>query len=113
MKTPVLQTLIASGICFAVSVSDNFFKNKAEYHTRKEFYIICKSSQRQKGLTQKNLMDYGFILDEKTRLYEYKMTDEEIALFKEEQDLFVKVLHNEYGRIYELKGKEFKKFYKI
>lgn len=107
MKTiNVFEYLFNSELCFIVCVSEICFND----YSIKDYTLGIKATRI---LTAKMLKDIGFEKNHDSNLYEYEMKQSDKTLFFEHKDEFVKVLHNKFGRIYELKGNSFKKFYRI
>lgn len=106
----IFQTLLDAEKPFAVTISDVFLKATGAQRGYKEYYIICRKS---KELKPDYLITLGFEFNDKYGVFEHQMDKHEISEFVENKDEFVNVLKNEFGRVYELKGKEFEKFYKV
>jgi hypothetical protein len=105
-KLTPFESLLKKKICFAVSVSLNTFKNPKVKDTSKDYYLIALHGDisKLKGLSFHQSQ-------ENARIVERRMTDLEIKQFKAENSRFNKVLHNGYGRIYELRESSFKAKY--
>lgn len=106
----IFQTLLDAQKPFAVTISDVFLKTTKLERGYKEYYIICRKS---KDLTSSFLESLGLKFNDKYGVFEHQMNKHEISEFVENKDEFVNVLKNEFGRVYELKGKEFNKFFKV
>lgn len=106
----IFQTLLDAQKPFAVTISDVFLKATGKQRGYKEYYIICRKS---KELKPDYLIILGFEINDEYGVFEHQMNKHEINEFAENKDLFVNVLKNEFGRVYELKGKEFNKFFKV
>jgi hypothetical protein len=106
----VFRTLLDAQKPFAVTISDVFLKASGQQRGYKEYYIICKKGQK---LTSSFLVSLGLEFNDKHGVFEHEMNENEINEFVENKDDFVNVLKNEFGRVYELKGKEFNKFYNV
>ena len=87
-------------------VSVNSFKVNNDYFSR-YYHILIHSNDMTK------IKKYIFPLSKDLKgVCERKMSVEEIDSFKKKMELFHKVQHNKYGRIYELKGNPFKDYFK-
>ena len=106
----IFQTLLDAQKPFAVTISDVFLKKTGGQRGYKEYYIICRKSI---DMQPDYLITLGFEINDKYGVFEHQMNEHEINEFSENKDLFVNVLKNEFGRVYELKGKEFNKFFKV
>jgi hypothetical protein len=96
----IFQTLLDDQKPFAVTISDVFLKTTKSERGYKEYYIICRKS---KELQPDYLITLGFEINDKYGVFEHQMNEHEINEFSENKDLFVNVLKNEFGRVYELK----------
>jgi hypothetical protein len=96
----IFQTLLDDQKPFAVTISDVFLKTTKSERGYKEYYIICRKS---KELQPDYLITLGFEINDKYGVFEHQMDKHEINEFSENKDLFVNVLKNEFGRVYELK----------
>ena len=98
--------LFEKEICFAVNVSLNTFKGKCiDENSRDYFLIVQKQDLKElKNMNFKRTNDYA-------NVYERDLSVSEIAEFKTYMDKFVKVQHNQFGRVYELKNNSFKKLH--
>jgi len=102
----IFEVLFGKEICFAVNVSLNSAKNKAiEENSRDYFLVVLKQDVKE----LKNMCFHK--TDDYPNVYERDLSVMEIAEFKAYMDKFVKVQHNQYGRVYELKNNSFKKLY--
>ncbi len=102
-----MELLINQNICFAVCVNINSFINSGEERSSKDYFILLHESDAEKmiGCSYRNSKDYP-------SLREKNMNNNQISEFKKKIDLFDKIIHNKYGRIYELKNNSFKEMYK-
>lgn len=100
----IFEVLFEKEICFAVNVSLNTFKGKGiDENSRDYFLIVQKQDLKElKNMNFKKTNDYA-------NVYERDLSVCEIAEFKTYMDKFVKVQHNQFGRVYELKNNSFKK----
>ena len=103
----IFKTLNEKGICYAVGVSLVEFKIKGSGLCGRDYYIIAanKDKKQLQGLKFNNTdnLNYGII--------ERELNAEEVRLFKDSQNDYIKVKHDESGRVYELKNNSFKKYY--
>lgn len=109
-RKTIFQTLLDAQKPFAVTISDAFLKTTKSERGYKEYYIICRKSI---DMQPDYLITLGFEINDKYGVFEHQMDKHEISEFIENKDEFVNVLKNEFGRVYELKGKEFNKFLKV
>jgi len=120
MAKNIFTKLDEKHICYAVCVAQTSitFRRLGEF-TSQDYFIICKSNYRKHYLMEKLNFKVGS-LDEKgerdadlypEKLLNYTLSESEINEFKENNDKYVKVIHNADGRIYELKNKSFLKKY--
>ena len=106
MKKTIIDKLIEANVCFAVCVSTSTFKVLAVTDNSKDYFIIAKKDDVIR-LGDFNRVD---IYDD---IVSKNLTEAEIVDFKRKQSLFIKVQHDENGRVYELKGNSFKQKYKL
>ncbi|MBL7969855.1 MAG: hypothetical protein JNK09_22825 [Prolixibacteraceae bacterium] len=102
-KKPVFEILFKSEICFAVCVATSKFINWEVAAFAKDYFIIINKcdEERVKELTFYPTEGYK-------QVCQRSLSEYEIRIFKENRDKFVRVLHNEHGRVYEMKGWSFK-----
>jgi len=102
-KKTVFNALFESRICFAVCVAFNSFINREVAAFSKDYFVIINKcdAKRVKELTFYATEGYK-------QVCERNLSADEIGIFKENINKFIKVQRNEYGRIYELKGRSFK-----
>jgi len=102
----IFEVLFEKEICFAVSVSLNSVKNKSiEANSRDYFLIVLKQDV-------KDLKNMGFHkTNDYQNVFERDLSANEISEFKDNMDKFIKVQHNQFGRVYELKNNSFKKLH--
>lgn len=105
-KIPVFDILFENEICFAVCVASSKFINREVAAFAKDYFIIINKcdEERVKELTFYPSEGYK-------QVCQRSLSEDEIRVFRRNKGKFVKVLHNEYGRIYELKGQSFKDSY--
>jgi hypothetical protein len=99
-RKTIFQTLLDAQKPFAVTISDVFLKTTRAERGYKEYYIICRKS---KELKPDYLITLGLEFNDEYDVFEHQMDKHEINEFAENKDLFVNVLKNEFGRVYELK----------
>lgn len=104
-KKPTFDILYESGICFAVCIATSKFINQEVAAFAKDYFIIINKcdEERVKELTFYPAEGYK-------QVCERNLSVDEIRIFRTNKDKFVKVLHNEHGRVYELKDWSFKSF---
>lgn len=105
-KIPVFDILFENEICFAVCVATSKFINVEVAAVAKDYFIIINKcdEERVRELTFYSAEGYKQICLR-------SLSEDEIRVFKKNKDKFAKILHNELGRVYELKGWSFKKVY--
>ena len=135
VEKTMLEVLLEKEICFAVNVSLNSSGNKAiDENSRDYFLIIFKSDLKELKQEFRRLKNeaiqqigekeaknmYSILANHSLKFYknedykhilEYDLSTDEISEFKTYMDKFVKVQHNKFGRVYELKNKSFKKLH--
>lgn len=99
-----LQELLSKDIPFAVIVSQNTFKLKGVHDISKDYHVIIAEKDADK------VESVFHICRHQDGVMERELNDSEIELFKQ-QSLYTKVVHNEHGRVYELKTKPFKQYF--
>lgn len=111
-RKTIFEVLFDNQICFSVNVSTTFPKIKGiDMFTRDYFISVHKNDVDKHKL--KDFKEY----DEYNRvvypnLYIRDLNETEINEFKENQDKFIKVIHNKDGRVYELKSRSFWSMFK-
>ena len=101
----IFETLIRKNICFAVVVGTNTFKTKGiDLHTKDYFLILLQSRITSPRIDFLKNKQYP-------KIFTYTLYQDEIDYFKENSDKFNRVISNEFGRVFELKGNNFKKKY--
>ncbi len=105
----IFETLNEKGICYAVSVALIEFKSTGSGLCDRDYSVIIAKAD----LTKQEARKLKFYDNKENyyELWERDLSDEEIRLFKDSQNDFVKVQHNKHGRMYELKNNSFKKYY--
>ena len=105
-KIPVLEILLESGICFAICIASSKFINREISSFSKDYFVIINKcdEERVKELTFYQAEGYKQICHR-------SLSEDEIRIFRKNKDKFVKILHNEHGRVYELKQQSFKTAY--
>ena len=107
----IFDILFGENICFAIGKGRINCKIKSIENSAIDYFIIIKrgdlknNEEVQFGFKKTNCREYYDIL-EKT------MNEEEISIFKNMLDKFIKVQSNKNGRIFELKDNSFKEYYK-
>ena len=105
-KKPVFEILFESGICFAVCIASSKFINREISAFSKDYFVIINKcdEERVKELTFYPAEGYKQICLR-------SLSEDEIRVFRKNKDKFVKILHNEHGRVYELKQQSFRTAY--
>lgn len=105
-KIPVFDILFENEICFAVCVATSKFMNREVAAFSKDYFIIINKcdEERVKELTFYPSEGYK-------QACLRSLSEDEIRIFKRNKAKFVKILHNEHGQVYELKGWSFKDSY--
>ena len=102
----VFVELLKKEVPFAVMVSVNSFKVSSDYYSR-DYSILIHSNDCSK------IKKYTFPVNKDIKgVCEKKLGRDEVESFKKKMELFFKVQHNKFGRIYELKGNPFKEYFK-
>jgi hypothetical protein len=97
----IFEVLFEKGICFAVNVGFNRLDENSKYY----FLIVQKQDLKDlKNMNFERTDDYA-------NVYERDLSADEITEFKTNMDKFVKVQHNQFGKVYELKNNSFKKLH--
>ena len=102
----IFEVLFEKEICFAVNVNLNTFNGEGIDENSPDYFIIIQKQDLKclKGLGFSRTNDYK-------NVFERDLSVSEIAEFKTYMDKFVKVQHNQFGRVYELKDNSFKKLH--
>lgn len=102
-KKIIFDTLSENGICFAVCAASSNFINREVTAFSKDYFVIINKCD------EKRVKEFTFYPTERYKqVCERNLSTEEIEVFRSYKHKFVKVLSNEYGRVYELKGRSFK-----
>ncbi|HVA97450.1 MAG TPA: hypothetical protein VNG53_01030 [Bacteroidia bacterium] len=105
-KKTIFEELFEKKSCFAVILSVNISKLKGMDFSEREYLLLITSAERL-------VLTYSFKKNKDyAGLYEHKLTDLEILEFKKNIEHFIKVQHDQNGRVYELKNNSFKHSYK-
>lgn len=107
-KKPVFDILFKSGICFAVCIATSKFINREVAAYSKDYFVIINKcdENRVKEFTFYPTEGYKQVCGR-------SLTADEIGIFLRNKSKFIKVRHNEHGRVYELKGRSFKAAYNV
>ena len=93
MGESIFEQLKKNHICYCVCVSVSISRNKAIDVTGKEYFILS----RHKDIVHEKL---GFKeCQGYSKLMERTLFKDEVSEFKEIQNTFNKVIHNEHGRL--------------
>lgn len=105
-KKPVFEILFESGICFAVCVATSKFINPKVATFAKDYFIIINKSDEER------VKEFTFYPAEGYKqICQRNLSENEIGIFRKNKDKFVKILHSEYGKVFELRGCSFKSTY--
>jgi hypothetical protein len=105
-KKLVFDALFESGVCFAVCVASNSFISREVAAFSKDYFVIINKCD------EKRVNKINFYPTEGYKqVCEWNLTADEIGMFRQNKSKFIKVRHNEQGRVYELKGWSFKATY--
>lgn len=100
----IFDVLFEKNICFAVCASSNRFIIEGLEKCSTDYTVIINRCDVEsvKG-------DFTFYqTDDYKQVFERKLSQDDVEVFKKQIETFIKVKHNEYGRVYELKGNSFK-----
>jgi len=105
-KKTIFEVLFEKEICFAVNVSLNTFNGKEIDENSRDYFLMVQKQDLEelKNMNFKKTDNY-------VNVYERVLSVSEIAEFKTYMDKFVKVQHDQFGRVYELKNNSFKKLH--
>lgn len=105
----IFEVLFDNQICFSVNVSAPFPKIKGIDMFTKDYFISVHKNDvdkhELKGFEEYNRVVYP-------NLYTRDLNEAEINEFKDNQNKFIKVIHNKDGRVYELKNSSFRSMFK-
>lgn len=106
IKKPVFEALLECDVCFAVCIASCSFVIPEIAVFSKDYFVIINKCDavRVEGFTFYATEGYK-------QLCERTLSVDEIKWFKANMDRFIKVRHNEHGRVYELKRRSFKATY--
>ena len=115
----IFEMLFESKICFTVNVSIRTLKIKGVEENSRAYFIIVHESDLNEIIINGEISKHSkeinkFIFyrtDEYPDVFERDLSDDNIIEFKKHMNKFIKVKHNKFGRIYELKGNSFKEMY--
>lgn len=99
----VFEKLEKNNIPYSVWCMFNKPKLKSIKHIDYEWFIMTKITDRIKG---------SRVCLNSDRFSEYELDKEELRYFKDNIDKYIKVLHTEDGKIFELKTNSFKLYVK-
>lgn len=105
----IFEKLNKKGICYAVCVALVEFKTEGSGLYDRDYFIIIAKADEEK------VSGLRFIKNIRTSqdVLEYTLNKNEIKLFKALQNDFVKIVHNDKGRVYELKNRSFHEYYEF
>ena len=115
----IFKVLFEKEICFAVNVSIRTFKIKSVEENSRDYFIIVHESDLNDiiingEISKKSKEINKFIFyrtDEYPDVFERDLSEHDIIEFKKHMNKFTKVMHNKFGRVYELKGNSFKEMH--
>lgn len=102
----IFEVLFENKICFAVNVCFITAKNKSIDENSRDYFIIVLKTDL-KDLKKDNFKRSNIFIN----IYERDLSLAEISEFKSHMDKFIKVQHDSFGRVYELKNNSFKKLF--
>lgn len=103
-RLTIFEQLSENNICFAVVVSQSQFTDKSDLFDR-DYFIIISDKDRKK------VRRLDFNQFQNSDVCERNLSEKEIREFKSKINDFQKVIHNEHGRVYELKDNSFKEYF--
>ena len=102
-KKTVFKALFENKVCFAVCVACCSFINREVAAFSKDYFVIINKCD------EKRVKEFSFYpMEGYKQVSERNLSIDEIEVFRSNKDKFDKVLSNENGRVYELKGQSFK-----
>jgi len=109
----IFDALFEKEICFWVYVSIERFAGEVIDINAKQFYVlVLKQDLFEYEKNKYKLDDFTFNKVKKYKnVYDRCLSGNEILDFRKNMDKFTKVVHNQYGRVCELKDNSFKKLY--
>jgi hypothetical protein len=107
MDKSVFDILFDKKICFAVCVSINTFKNLSIGAISRHYFVLIMKIDAQK------MKNFTFRQTDYPGVYSHDLKNGEVKEFKGLSDKFTKIVHDEYGRVYELKRDSFLDRFKI
>ena len=105
----IFEKLNEKNICYAISVTLIEFKSIGTGFTCRDYAIIIANTDLTKDQTEK--LEFINNSENDYEVLERELTYNEVSLFRAMKNDFLRVQHNEHGRIYELKNNSFKKYY--
>lgn len=93
----IFKQLEEKEICYAVGVSFTRFKAADDGLSKKQYFLLTKRTPEARELKFRHVKDYPKHLQR-------DLTPKEILEFRENQEKYIRVVHNMHGRIYELKN---------
>jgi len=115
----IFEVLFEKGICFTVNISIRTLRIKSVEENSRAYFIIVHESDLNDIMINGEISKHSkeinkfifYRIDEYPDVFERDLSDDDIIEFKKHMNKFIKVKHNKFGRIYELKGNSFKKLY--
>ena len=116
-KQTIFEVLFEKGICFTVNIST--LKIKGVEESSRAYFIIVHESDLNDIIINGEISKHSkeinkfrfYRTDEYQDIFERDLSEDDIIEFKEYMNKFIKVKHNKFGRVYELKGNSFKEMY--
>ena len=113
----IFEVLFEKGICFTVNIST--LKIKGVEESSRAYFIIVHESDLNDIIINGEISKHSkeinkfrfYRTDEYQDIFERDLSEDDIIEFKEYMNKFIKVKHNKFGRVYELKGNSFKEMY--
>ena len=103
-KKNIFEGLFEKNVCFAICAFSSYCINKELELCTTDYIVIinqCDVELVENEFTFYQTEDYK-------QVFERKLSRVDVKVLKKYQDSFVKVKHDKYGRVYELKGNSFK-----
>lgn len=105
-KKTIFNALYENDVCYAVCIATKSFINREVSSFSKDYFVIINKCD------EKRVKEFTFYSTEGYKqVCERNLSTDEIEVFRNIKDKFIKVRSNEYGRVYELKGCSFKSAY--
>lgn len=107
-KKTIFNALSENGVCYAVCIASSSFINREVAACSKDYFVIINKCD------EKRVKEFTFYPAEGYKqVCERNLSVDEIEVFKRNKDKFVKVRSNEYGQVYEQRGRSFSDSYDV